>query len=691
MGYHSSADLISATENGFANLIQDQHLADTFLCQLVEKSSLTENLIYLRRNQGTSLCVDLHAKAILSHTEEFLYFQINLKDASQLVSLATDLERTQHFQGLFSGVTNLLLLAQDEAQLTTEFCRLLVEKGNYLLAWIGAGIDDDDKNIRPLAVYGQNMGYVYGQQKSWASSIERGPVNEALKSGLPSVIRDIQSTEELQGQRGEYIGREIKSLLAIPLRVDQATSSALVIYSDSSKAFADNETSWLADLANSMSMGIAQLRDRTVLQRAEKAQSRAEQKYREIFDNAAEGMIQLSPDQQIINANLAAARILGYASIEELLRDGNSIGRNLLARQARAEGVSGGEGDRRSNARHEIRWIGADQKQIWLMTNLQPSHDKQGRITRYDGVLVDVTAQRETEIDLRKLSRAVEQSPVAVVITDLGGNIEYVNEKFTAISGYTREEVLGGKPSILKSGHTLDAEYAELWRIVSGGGEWQGEFHNRKKNGELFWEAASISPIRDTSGRVTHYLAVKEDITEAKVADEAFRQTGAHLETILNNVSEGIVSANEDGEITDFNAAAETMFGYSPEEAIGQNIAILGGGGALGSLHTRIVDGFKFEQNSPFFGHIIEVTGRRSDGSQFPLEISVSVALTGKSRVFLGTYRDISERKEIERERGELGERLANSQRLESVGQLAGGIAHDCLTSAPMEQTSRIA
>jgi PAS domain S-box-containing protein len=678
LGYHSSVDLISANKNSFANLLQDHQLADTFLARMVDKSRLTENQIYLCHGQGTSLCVDLCATAIRSHIGDVLYFQINLSDISGLASMATNLEKIHHFQRLFGGLTNLLMHAEDEAELTADFCCLLVEKGNYELAWIGDSLEADGNSIQPLVIHGQNRAYVQGQQKLWATgAIECGPVSEASKSGQPKVVRNITYVEEPIGSDTEREQGVINSLLAIPLQVDQATSSVLVIYSNSPDAFADNEISTLTDLANSMSMGVRQLQDKKVLQRTEKARFQAEQKYREIYDNAAEGMIQLSPDRKIINANLATARILGYESVEDLLREGNNIGRDLLAKQAHVAEISGGEGDGRSKVRHEIRWTGADQKQVWLTTNLQASFDQQGRITRYDGILVDVTAQRKTEIELRKLSRAVEQSPVAVVITDLGGNIEYVNNKFTDVSGYTYDEALGEKPSILKSGHTSDAEYAELWRIVSEGGEWQGEFHNRRKNGELFWEAASISPIRDTHGRMTHYLAVKEDITEAKAADEAYRQTGAHLESILNNVAEGIVSANEDGKITGFNAAAEKMFGYSPEEAIGQNIAMLGGEGNLGQLHTRIVDSFKFEQNSPFFGHIIEVTGRRSDGTQFPLEISVSVAIAAESRVFLGTYRDISERKEIERERSEIGERMVNSERLRSVGQLAGGIAHD--------------
>ena len=404
---------------------------------------------------------------------------------------------------------------------------------------------------------------------------------------------------------------------------------------------------------------------------------RATEQQKAIFENADEAMIQFSPEHRIIKANKTAARMLGYDSIASLLKNGDRIGRDFLARQDRAQARRRNTAKASGTEWLEFRWLRNDGRHIWLSVNLQPGFDSIGRTVRYDGVLVDITEERQAESDLRKLSRAVEQSPVSVMITDIGGNIEYVNDRFTGASGYTREEVIGKKPGILKSGYTSDAEYKDLWARISAGGEWQGEFHNRKKSGELFWETASISPIRDADGRITHYLAVKEDITEAKEADEALRQTGAHLETILNNVLEGIVSADEDGLITGFNTAAETIFGLKAEEAIGQNLNILAGEGNLGELHKSIFSSFRHEENSPYVGHTLEVAGRRADGKQFPLEVSIGVALTQNSRVFLGTYRDISERKQIERERDKLSERLMNSQKMESIGQLAGGIAHD--------------
>ncbi|MCP3661373.1 MAG: PAS domain S-box protein [Gammaproteobacteria bacterium] len=144
------------------------------------------------------------------------------------------------------------------------------------------------------------------------------------------------------------------------------------------------------------------------------------------------------------------------------------------------------------------------------------SYDALGNVIGVTGIGDDITEQRRGESELRKLSQAVEQSPSVVMITDREGMIEYVNPKFTAVSGYEYDEVIGKNPRFLKSGETTSLEYDNLWHNIYNGLEWRGEFHNKKKSGELYWESASISCIRNPGGEITHLLAVKEDITEKK-------------------------------------------------------------------------------------------------------------------------------------------------------------------------------
>ncbi|MFQ5611422.1 MAG: GAF domain-containing protein [Anaerolineae bacterium] len=133
---------------------------------------------------------------------------------------------------------------------------------------------------------------------------------------------------------------------------------------------------------------------------------------------------------------------------------------------------------------------------------------------------------------LRQLSSAVEQSANTVVITDTEGYIEYVNPKFAETTGYSPAEVVGQHTRILKSGKTPPEVYKELWETITAGGEWRGEFLNKKKNSQLFWESVSISPLRNSDGEITHFLAVKEEISDRKRAEEALARRAAELETV---------------------------------------------------------------------------------------------------------------------------------------------------------------
>jgi diguanylate cyclase (GGDEF)-like protein/PAS domain S-box-containing protein len=149
-------------------------------------------------------------------------------------------------------------------------------------------------------------------------------------------------------------------------------------------------------------------------------------------------------------------------------------------------------------------------------------NEETGKLEVY-GVSRNVTDRKHIEDQLRQLSRAVEASPASIIITDTTGTIEYVNPKFTQVTGYTLDEARGQNPRILQSGEMPSEAYKGLWDTLLAGKEWRGEFHNKKKNGELYWESASISPITDARGKITHFVAVKEDITARKQIEEQLR------------------------------------------------------------------------------------------------------------------------------------------------------------------------
>jgi PAS domain S-box-containing protein len=140
------------------------------------------------------------------------------------------------------------------------------------------------------------------------------------------------------------------------------------------------------------------------------------------------------------------------------------------------------------------------------------------------------------EMELRKFQKAVDQSQSCIIITDLDARIEYVNPRFTELTGYTLEEAVGQNPRILKSGRTPQKVYEELWASLTAGKPWRGDFLNKKKNGDFYWEAASIAPITDESGAVTGYVAVKEDITARKKEQDERERLLKRLEDALKNV-----------------------------------------------------------------------------------------------------------------------------------------------------------
>jgi len=190
-------------------------------------------------------------------------------------------------------------------------------------------------------------------------------------------------------------------------------------------------------------------------------------------------------------------------------------------------------------------------------------------------ILHDVTERVRVNEQLRKLSRAVEQSGSTIVISDVTGNIEYANKKFVETTGYTLEEVIGQNPRVLKSGYTSPEEYKNLWETISAGGEWHGEFHNRKKNGDLYWESAIISPIINEGGKITHFLAVKEDITARKEALEALSASEAEMRAFFSAMMDVIVVYDSKGRYLKIAPTNQSNLYRPPADMVGKTVTEL--------------------------------------------------------------------------------------------------------------------
>jgi PAS domain S-box-containing protein len=181
------------------------------------------------------------------------------------------------------------------------------------------------------------------------------------------------------------------------------------------------------------------------------------------------------------------------------------------------------------------------------------------------------TTLRKSEEKLLKFSQAVNQSPASVVITDLKGSIEYVNQGFADSTGYSYKEALGKNPRILKSGMTSPEIYKQLWKTIISDKEWNGELCNKKKNGELYWEQVSISPVKNSDGKITSFLAVKNDITKLKKAEEELRENKEQLNLALTAAKMGtfVWDIINDRRIWDNNV--HRLFGRKPNSFSGNS------------------------------------------------------------------------------------------------------------------------
>ena len=294
------------------------------------------------------------------------------------------------------------------------------------------------------------------------------------------------------------------------------------------------------------------------------------------------------------------------------------------------------------------RTVWQDGSVRWLFTRSHVMLDANGRPGRVVGMSFDETEQVRDKERLRFLSNAVEQSPVSIVITDLDGNIEYANPKTTEVTGYAWEELKGKNPRILKSGQTSEEEYRELWKTIRTG-EWRGTFLNKKKNGDLFWEEATIRPIRGSSGAPTHYLALKEDVTARKLAENALRRSETKFRTLYNSTSDAVMLLDHRG-FFDCNKAALTMFGCASREEFSLRhpgnmspSAQPCGTDSLTLANQHIAMAIETGTNQFEWVH-----KRLDTGETFPAEVLLNAMELDGKRVLQAVVRDITRRKRAE-------------------------------------------
>ncbi|MFA5328282.1 MAG: PAS domain S-box protein [Prolixibacteraceae bacterium] len=296
----------------------------------------------------------------------------------------------------------------------------------------------------------------------------------------------------------------------------------------------------------------------------------------------------------------------------------------------------------------------------YFLTSKIPLTNDSGEIIGLVGVGHEITKEKQTEQKIIQLSKGIEQSPASIIITDTVGNIEYVNSKFTEITGYTFDEIKGRNSRIFQSGYTSAKEYARLWQTITANEEYHGEILNRKRNGDLHWESVQISPIRDEDGKIVNFLAIKVDITDRKKSDLEILKLSVAIEQ--NPAS--VIITNTDGIIEYVNRKFVAVSGYPKEELIGKVIRILKPDHTPDEIYIDI-------WNNLFAGK--EWRGEHQNRTKSREKYWESVLISpiksaeGKITNFIILSEDISERKQMEIDLVHAKERAEESDRLKSA------------------------
>ncbi len=378
------------------------------------------------------------------------------------------------------------------------------------------------------------------------------------------------------------------------------------------------------------------------------------------FDRASDLMGVVDDRGHLVEVNAAALRLVGLGHEAALSRAFEELPwwthdpaqrRRLVASLARAF-----EGHPESFEATHVDVHGA---QHAMVVSLQPLPAADGRVPLVFVHGRDVTEQRWAEREALRFRQAVEQSPVSIVITRTDGAIEYVNPRFTEITGHSRAEALGKNPRIVQSGNTPHAVYEEMWATIVAGGEWSGALENRRKDGRLYWEQVRIAPVRGEDGVIDGFVAVKEDVTRQRELEARTRM----LASVFENARDGLFVTTPEGLVAEVNDGFAELTGLPRAELVGLHVSRMGDAGSeleSAAFAAALVDAGGWKGDRTF---------TRPSGEVVTAQVSVTAVRdpAGVRTHFVGICTDVTPLKDEER-------RLAAKARTDALTGLSNRV-----------------
>ena len=406
--------------------------------------------------------------------------------------------------------------------------------------------------------------------------------------------------------------------------------------------------------------------------KAEKAVLESEERYRTFFEGSKDPISLTSIDGKFEDVNDEFVKLFGYEKDEILAGNVKSLYRNPADREKFQEIIESAGFIRD----YELTLIKRDGSEIQCLVTSSVRRDEDDNIIGYQGIIRDMSESIKADAELRKLSNAVEQAAEMILITDNNGIIQYVNPECEIITGYKKSEVIGKTPRIHKSGRHSDEFYKKMWAMILAGDTYRGLLINKKKNGDIYYEEKIISPLKDDDGNITHFVSNGRDITKRINAQKKIEEQRKFLRQVLDINPNIIYAKDKEGRYTLANQATAKLFNTNIKNLIGKKHSELNPN--FNETEEDIKDDlliFKtLEESINAENHITDVNGNERIYRTIKRPV---IDEHGKATHILGVSMDITEQKKTQEEKLNLERKLERARRMESLGILAGGVAHD--------------
>ena len=613
-------------------------------------------------------------------------------DITDRVNAETKLKKANVVLQIRAACDQALVRADDESTLLHSVCATVVGAGGYRRAWVGFAENDEAQSVRPVAVAGEERGVIEAARFSWSDSERgRGPTGTAIRTGKVVVVHDLSINPLYLPWRDMALKRGLTSALSIPILCDGKIIGALTIYSARLEDFAPDEVFVFTELVANLGVRLETIRAKEQRLRAETELRTSEQELRKSQDQLAATLDAL-PDLlfevdragRIYDFRAPHTGVL-YVPPETFL--GRTFDEILPAESTAVIDVALDEAGR--NGRHfggtyslpmadGLKWY-----ELSISTKAKMNEGEQ----RFIVMVRDVTTRRQAEEALRESTSQVQHLLGAancllwqsrVTRRETG---EFDWQLYIPRSSLYRR-LFGkdpGAPSVLHWEEVavpeLNAMHAAcLQALTSDASSYEQEFH-AVVEGRTIWLREQVS-INKAPGPVWSLVGVITDITERKAAEAMLRENESRLVGIIDSAMDAIITADENGQIVVFNHAAEEILRCPANEAIGRSVERFIPESTR-AIHAEFLRQTETGDDSDQVVRSVGGFGLRAGGEEFPCEASVSHVEVKGHRLYTVILRDVTDRVRAEAERKVLHEQVLRSQRLESVGRLAGGIAHD--------------